>query len=334
LAAIDLFPRRRFVLIKRFVAMAFLALTSVAFAQEYPSRPITFVLPAPPGGATDAIARALADEMGKSMKQAIVVDNKPGATGILGTHAVARAHPDGYTVLVTHATPIAYAPLMMAKVPYNVQRDLAFITEICSAGLVLAVSKDVPARNVKEFVAWARSQKGKVNYGSFGIGSSSHLIAAYLSESHSLDMSHVAYKGEAPMVQDILGGQIPLGIGTLGTMAAHIASGQLKALAVMGEQRLANLPGVPTMAESGFPDPEYKVLGGLVMMAPAGTPAPVLARLEKDARAAIQTAALKARFQVYGLVGLGNSAAEFRRNHEASAPVIQKLIKVSGAKVD
>jgi tripartite-type tricarboxylate transporter receptor subunit TctC len=320
--------------IKTFAAIAALTWTYGAVAQEYPSRPITFVLPAPPGGATDVIARVLADEMGRSMKQTIVVENKPGATGMLGTQAVARADPDGYTVLVTHSTPIAYAPHMMAKVPYDVQRDFAFLTEICSAALVFAVTKDVPANNMKEFVAWAQSQKGKVNYGSFGIGSSSHLINAYLSESHKLDMSHVAYKGEAPMVQDMIGGQIPLGIGTLGTMAPHIASGRLRALAVMGTQRLANLPNVPTMAESGLPDDEYKVLGGLVMMAPAGTPAPVLARLEKEARAAIQTAALKARFQVYGLVGMGNSSAEFRRNYEASTPVIQKLIKVSGAKVD
>jgi tripartite-type tricarboxylate transporter receptor subunit TctC len=319
---------------KTLVAIAALACSSLAVAQDYPSRPITFVLPAPPGGATDAIARVLADEMGKSMKQTIIVDNKAGAGGMLGTQAVARANPDGYTVLVAHSSPIAYAPYMFAKVPYDVQRDLAHITEICSASLVFTVTKEVPAKTMKEFIAWAEKNRGKVNYGSFGSGSSSHLLNAYLSESRKLDMSHVAYKGEAPMAQDMLGGQIHLGIGTLGTMGPHIATGQLRALAVIGEERLKDLPDVPTMAEAGLPDAEYKLLGGLVMMAPAGTPAPVLARLEKEARAAIQSPPLKARFQVYGLVGMGNSAAEFRRNLEASAPIIQKLIKVSGAKVD
>ena len=319
---------------KNFIVIAALACSSLALAQEYPSRPITFVLPAPPGGATDAITRVLADEMGKSLKQTIIVDNKPGATGMLGTQAVARANPDGYTVLVTHSTPIAYAPFMFSKVPYNVQRDFSYITEICSASLVFTVTRDVPATNMKEFVAWAAKNKGKVNYGSFGIGSSSHVLSAYLSESQKLDMSHVAYKGESPMAQDMLGGQIQAGIGTLGTMAPHIATGRLRALAVMGDQRLKDLPNVPTMTEAGFPDAEYKVMGGMVMMVPAGTPPAVLARLEKEARAAIQSPALKARFQVYGLVGMGNSSAEFRRNLDASGPIIQKLIKVSGAKVD
>lgn len=316
------------------IAVAALACSSLGLAQDYPNRPITFVVPAPPGGATDAISRALADEMGKSLKQPIIVDNKPGAAGMLGTQAVARAKPDGYTVLVAHSGPVAYAPHMFSKVPYDVQRDLAPITEICSASLVFTVSKSVPAKDMKEFIAWAGKNKGKVNYGSFGVGSSSHLLNAYLSESHKLDMTHVAYKGEAPMAMDIIADQIQAGIGTLGTMAPFLATGQLRALALVGEQRLKNLPDVPTMAEAGLPDAEYKLLGGMVMMAPAGTPAPILARLEKEARAAIQSTALKARFQVYGLVGMGNSSAEFRRNLEASAPIIQKLIKVSGAKVD
>ena len=166
-------------------------------------------MPAPPGGATDVLARVLAEEMGKSLKQPVIVDNKPGASGMLGGSIVARAQPDGYTLFLSHATPIYYAQYMFSKVPYDVKRDFALITEICSASLVIAVGKDVPARNMKEFVAWAQSQKGKVNYGSFGVGSSSHLLMAHLSESRHLDMTHVAYKGESPMIQDMIGGQIP-----------------------------------------------------------------------------------------------------------------------------
>jgi tripartite-type tricarboxylate transporter receptor subunit TctC len=320
--------------IRAFIAIAALACSTLGFAQDYPTRPITFVVPAPPAGATDALARVLAEEMGKRLKQTIIVDNKPGASGMLGAQAVARAAPDGYTLLLAHSGPIYYAPHMFSKVAYDVRRDFAFITEICSASLVLAVGKDVPVRNMKEFVAWAQANKGKVNYGSFGVGSSSHLMNAHLSESRQLDMSHVAYKGEAPMVQDIIAGQIPVGIGTLGTMAPHIAGGSLRALAVIGEQRLAALPNVPTMADAGFPDAEFKLVGGVLLMAPARTPAPVLARIEKEARAAIQTAAMKARFQAFGLVGMGNSSTEFRRNFEDSVPIIRQLIKVSGAKVD
>jgi tripartite-type tricarboxylate transporter receptor subunit TctC len=262
------------------------------------------------------------------------VDNKPGASGMLGAAAVARAQPDGYTLFLSHATPIYYAQYMFSKVPYDVRRDFAFITELCSASLVIAVNKDVPVRNMKEFVAWAQANKGKVSYGSFGVGSSSHLLNAHLSESRRLDMVHVAYKGEAPMIQDMIGGQIPMAMGTLGTMAPHITAGTLRPLAIIGDKRLPELPNVPTMAEAGFTDEEFKPIGGVMLTAPAKTPAPILEKLEKAARAAVQTAAMKARFQAFGLVGMGNSSAEFRRNFESSGPIIQKLVQVSGAKVD
>jgi tripartite-type tricarboxylate transporter receptor subunit TctC len=319
---------------KKSILLALLMAGGLAHAQDYPTRPITFVLPAPPGGPTDVVARALADEMSKTMKQPIIIDNKPGATGMLGVQSVVRAAPDGYTVLVTHSTPIYYAPYMFAKVPYDVRRDLSFVTEIASGSLVVAVTKDVPVRTMKEFVAWAAANKGKVNYGSYGVGSSSHLMSSYLSSTKNLDMNHIAYKGESLMINDMLGGQIPMAIGTLGTMAPFLASGQLRPLAVIGERRLQNLPNVPTMTEAGFPEPEYQPLAGLMMMVPINTPAPVLARLEKEARAAIQTPALKARFQAFGLVGIGNSSADFRRDFEASGPMIQRLVKVSGAKLD
>lgn len=315
-------------------AVSAVAFSALAFAQDYPTRPITIVVPAPPAGATDVLARVLADEMGRSLKQTIIVDNKPGASGMLGASAVARAAPDGYTLFLSHAAPIYYAPYMFSKVPYDVRRDFAFITELCSASLVLAVNKDVPVRTMKEFVAWAQTNKGKVNYGSFGVGSSSHLLSAYLSESRQLDMSHIAYKGEAPMIQDMIGGQIPMAIGSLGTMAPHIASGSLRPLAIIGDERLAELPKVPTMAEAGFTDAEFKPIGGVLLTAPAKTPPAILARIEKEARAAAQSAAMKARYQAFGLVAVGNSSAEFRRNFEASGPVIQKLVQVSGAKVD
>jgi tripartite-type tricarboxylate transporter receptor subunit TctC len=320
--------------VKALIGIAALACSALAFPQDYPTKAITLVVPAPPGGATDVLARVLADEMGKNLKQPVIVDNKPGASGMLGGSIVARAQPDGYTLFLSHATPIYYAQYMFSKVPYDVKRDFAFITEICSASLVLAVGKDVPARNMKEFVAWAQTQKGKVNYGSFGVGSSSHLLMAYLGESRRLDMTHVAYKGESPMIQDMIGGQIPVGIGTLGSMAPHIASGSLRPLAIIGDSRLSEMPKVPTMAEAGFPDDEFRPLGGVMLTAPAKTPAPILARLEKEARAAVQSTAMKARFQTYGLVAMGNSSAEFRKNLDASGPIIQKLVQVSGAKVD
>ncbi|MNK53238.1 Tripartite tricarboxylate transporter family receptor [compost metagenome] len=320
--------------IQTFVLAAALACSAPGFAQGFPTRSITMVVPAPAGGASDAIARSLADAMGKALGQVIVVDNKPGASGMLATQLVARAPADGYTLLVTHTTPIYYAHHTFSKVPYDVRRDLAFVTHICDASLVLAVHKDVPARNMTEFIAWARSNKGKVSYGSYGVGSSGHLMSSYLGESRQLGMSHVPYKGEAPMIQDLIGGHIPWAFATAGSLSPHFASGQLRPLAVVGEQRLDDLPGVPTLIEAGFRDPEFKIIGGLTMMVAAGTPAPVLARLEKEARAAIQTVQLRARFQVFGLIGVGNSAKEAREGFEASGPVIEKLVRISGAKMD
>ncbi len=318
---------------KTLIGITAIASSAFAFSQDYPTKAITLVVPAPPGGATDVLARVLAEEMGKNLNHSVFVDNYPFAYGMLGGSIVARAQPDGYTLFLSHATPIYYAQYMFSKVPYDVKRDFALITEICSASLVIAVGKDVPARNMKEFVAWAQSQKGKANYGSFGVGSSSHLLMAHLGESRHLDMTHVAYKGESPMIQDMIGGQIPVGIGTLGSMAPHIASGSLRPLAIIGDKRLPELPNVPTMAEAGFTDEEFKPIGGVMLTAPAKTPAPILARLEKEARAAVQTMAMKARFQTYGLVAMGNSSADFRKNLEASGRIIQKLVQVSGAKV-
>jgi len=325
--------------LKAFFAGALVAFGALGgapvFAQDgYPAKTVTLVLPAPPAGATDVLARVFAEELGKRLKTAVIVDNRPGGGGMLGASAVARANPDGYTLLFTHAAPIYYAPYMFSKVPYDVRRDFAFITEICSASLVFGVNKDVPVRNMKEFVAWAAQNKGKVSYGSYGVGSASHLLSAHLSESRRLDMVHVGYKGEAPMIQDMVGGQIPAGIGTLGTMAPHIASGNLRALAVIGENRLSDLPQVPTMDEQGFKDREFKLVGGVMLMAPAKTPPEVLARLEKESREIVQGAAMKARFQAFGLVATGNSSAEFRKNFESSGPLIQRLVVVSGAKTD
>lgn len=304
------------------------------FAQDYPNRTITLVVPAPPGGATDVLARVMADEMGKRLKRTVIVDNKPGASGMLGAGTVARAAPDGYTLLLTHSTPIYYTQHIFSKMAYDSGRDFAFITEVGAANLVLAVNKNVPVHSVKEFISWAQKNKGKVNYGSFGIGSTSHLLAAYLSDTHQLDMSHIAYKGEALMTQDIISGQIPVGIGTPGTMGPHLANGSLRALAIMGNQRQLALPDVPTMPEAGFPDLEYQPAGGVLLLAPAKTPAPILALLEKEARAAVQTPAMQARFQAFGITGIGNSSVDFRKNFDASGPMIQKLVKVSGAKVD
>jgi tripartite-type tricarboxylate transporter receptor subunit TctC len=316
-------------------AAAALACAGHAIAQSYPSKPITMVVPLPPGGAGDALARTMAEEMGKRLKQTIIVDNKPGATGMLGTQAVARAAADGYTVLFTISAPITTMPFIAAKVPYDVKRDLAFISEVCTGSAVLTVNTAlVPAKTMQEFVAWSKQNKGKASYGSFGNGTIAHLMGAYLSQSRDLDASHVPYKGEAPLIQDLVGGQVPWAIVSAGSIAPHLQSGKLRALAIMGDTRLKELPNVPTMSEAGFKDPEFKAIGWIGLLAPAATPAPVLAQLEEAARAAGQTPQMKARFQVYGMDMKASSSADFKRSYEATVPVVEKLVRISGAKAD
>ncbi|NOV24253.1 tripartite tricarboxylate transporter substrate binding protein [Cupriavidus necator] len=320
---------------KLLIGIAAMAFSLLARAEGYPAKPITFVVPAPPGGATDAIARTLAEVMSRRMGQPILVDNRPGAGGMIGAQFVARAVPDGYTLLVTPSAPILTAPYLYAKVPYDVKRDLSLISQICTGQLVLAVNpQKVPVKTVKEFIAWAQQRKGTVTYGSYGVGSAGHLMGAYLSQANKLEMTHAPYKGESPMVQDLIGGQIDWAMGSVGVMAPYLQSGRLRALAVMGDRPLSELPNVPTMSESGFPEPEYRPVGWAALIGPANLPPAVMNRLEQEARAAVQTTEMKARFQVYGLSVLGTTSAAFRRDFDATLPVTERLVRLSGAKIE
>ncbi|MFT4102832.1 MAG: tripartite tricarboxylate transporter substrate binding protein [Burkholderiaceae bacterium] len=292
------------------------------------------VIPAAPGGATDILGRVVAEELGKRLKQTFVVDNRAGASGMIGTQAVANAPPDGYTVLLAYSTPIFYVQHMFSKVPYDVRKDFAFISEIAATSLLLTVNSNVPVRNMKEFMAWAKENKGRLNYGSYGAGSAGHLMSAYLNQSRDLGMTHVPYKSEGPYIQDLAAGNVPWGMGTLGPALPFLKSGKVRVIAVMGPKRLADLPDVPTMAESGFPDPEFNTVAWFTLLAPAGTPKSIVDRLEKESIAAIQSTAMKARLQVFGLDSVQGGAAQFKRDFDASSPIIEKLVKISGAKQD
>lgn len=310
-------------------------LYSVASAQTWPAKPITMVLPFPAGGSADVVGRAMADEMGKRLGQPVVVENRAGASGIVGASYVAKAPADGYTVMFTTTLPIMTNQFVFAKLPYDPRKDFALISQVATGQLVLAVpARSVQAKSVKEFVEWAQQNKGKVNYGSWGVGSAAHLMGAFMSNSRGMEMSHIAYKGEAPMLQDLIGGQVQMAIGSYMSIKPYLESGKLRALAVTGDKRIDGIPDVPTFQQAGLTEPEFRPVGWLVLVAPAATPAPVLARLEKEAIAAANTTAVKARLQVAGLEAMGTTSARFRDDYQTAMPVLERIVKVSGARVE
>jgi tripartite-type tricarboxylate transporter receptor subunit TctC len=311
--------------------LAVLCAQATAHAQSYPARPVTIVVPGAPGGATDAFGRALAQSMSASLGQPVIVENKAGASGMLAAQAVAQAAPDGYTLLLTHAAPIQNAP-HMGKVPYDVRRDFAFIAQIGSAPLMVAIGKGVVAKDMKEFVAWLQQNRGRISYGSYGVGSGGHLISAFLNQSRQLDMAHAAYKGEAQLIQDLIGGHVPWGVLSMGSLAPHLAGGNLRALAITSDSRSQEHPDVPTMAESGFPEPEFRPVGWVGVLAPAAIPGPVLALIEKQVLASLQSPGMTKLLKSYAIEVTGLGAAKFRNEYEATDPIVGRMIEMSGAK--
>lgn len=317
---------------RHFAVATMLAWCSTGMANDYPNRPVTVIVNQAAGGGTDAIARAASEELGKRLGQAFVVENRPGGSGALGFLALARAKPDGYTISISATTPMTYGRYTMTSLPFDPQRDFAYIALLSTIQFVVAVNKDVPAANMKEFLDWAKNNKGKVSYGSYAAGSLGHLICAYLSNTLGLDMTHVPYKGEAPMTQDLVGGQVAWGIASKGTLAPFLANGRLRALAVIGSRRLPELPDLPTMAEIGFPGPEFLPLGGFGVLAPAGAPQAVLDQLEKASLEVARSPKLLSLYQTYGMSLIGNGSSEFRKEIEASWPTIESLVRISGYK--
>ncbi|MCY1220215.1 Tripartite tricarboxylate transporter family receptor [Variovorax boronicumulans] len=315
------------------VAAAFPAASALA-ADEFPSRAMTMVIPSAAGGTLDILGRAMADELGKQLGQPVIVDNKPGAGMVMGTNHIAKAAPDGYTFGLTLTQAVVNNLFLMAKVPYDPRRDLAYISELCTAQVVLVVNASLPVHTAQELLAWAKAHPAKASYGSWGAGSYGHVMGSHLGRTRGVDMTHVPYKGEAPMLQDLVGGQVAWAIGSIGGVRPHLESGRLRALAVTGDQRLEEMPKVPTLAQAGLGDPELKVTGQVLMIAPAATPAPVLARIEKAALASLDTAAVRARLQTLGMVRIGSNSRETRASYDANFPMQEKLIKGLGIKVD
>jgi tripartite-type tricarboxylate transporter receptor subunit TctC len=280
-----------------------------AIAQsEYPSRPVRIVVPSPPGGGTDIVARVLAQHFAKSFGQQFFVENKPGAGNMIGIEAVARSAPDGYTLLMTAST-LALNSVLFKKVPYDPVRDFAPITLTATAPNVLLVHPSVPAQSLAEFIALAKAKPGALSYGTPGIGTSPHLSMELLKSMAGIDLQHVPYKGTAAAVTDVIGGQIAATFANALTAKPQVDAGRVRALAITGPRRIEALPGVPPVAEAGVPG--YEAMQWYGLLAPAGTPAAIVERLNAEALKALRSPEMKERLAADGAEPLGGSPAEF-----------------------
>ncbi len=257
-----------------------------ALAQAYPSKPITFVVPNPPGGVVDTSARLVGDPLAKLLGQPVVIENKGGASGNIAYQQVALAPKDGHTLLISYSAYHVGNPAMFAKLPWA-QKDFVPVALLTAATNVIAAHPSVPAANLKEFIAYAKANPGKLNFASQGNGSLSHVGTALLEQTTGIDMTHVPYKGSGAAIQDVLGGQVQVFMTTPPSVMQHVQAGKLKAFAVTGKTRHPGLPNVPTTAEAGLPGFELEAWVGL--FAPAGTPAAVVQQLTEKVKAALAT---------------------------------------------
>lgn len=300
----------------------------------YPNKPIRFIVPFNPGGATDIVARVLAEAMSKRLGQSIVVENKAGAAGMLGTDQVAKSAPDGYNVLLSLSTSMLINQYLYTKMAYNPQKDLLLLSELASAPVTLVVHPSVPANTMPELLAWVKANKGKVSYGSWGVGSYAHLGGAYMSKTMNADMSHVAYRGEAPMIQELIGGQLQLCFSSAQNTKPFIDNGRLKAIGVTGKARMSVLPNVPTIYEQGVTDDAYAIAGFVGMALPAGTPQAVVDALSAAIQHAAQDPKVKERIDGAGFLPVFSSSDAFSKTYAQAAPVWKALVELAEAKVD
>jgi tripartite-type tricarboxylate transporter receptor subunit TctC len=321
---------------RRFFVSLLLAVVSATLFQPahaaYPDKPVRVVVPFAPGGATDVVARSLARRLSEIWSQAVVVENKPGAGGNIGADLVAKAPADGYTVLLASPAEIVINPYLYAHMPYNPAKDLAPVTKIAAAPLVLVVHPSVPAHDVAELIAWIKSQKAGVSYASSGTGGPQHLAAEQFRLMTGANLVHVPYKGGAPAVNDLLAGQVPMFFAGLPPALPHIKAGTLRALAVTTAARWPSLPDVPTVAESGLPGFNIENWQGIFV--PAGTPPEIVARLAHDIATVAAEKEFADRLTAQGAAPSTMSPAEFTVFVRAESAKYGRLVKESGAKVE
>ena len=318
---------------RRMLVCALLALVpSIAPAQSYPAKPVRIIVPWTAGGTADTLARIMAQRLGESLGQQVLADNRPGASGQIGTDLVAKATPDGHTLLLATTAPNSTAPSLYSKLTYDPMKDFAPISLIALTFYVASVNPAVPVKTIAELVKLAKARPGELNFSSPGNGTPNHLSGEMLKTMAGIQMQHIPFKGSAQAIADVIGGQIPLNFENIAVVLPHIKAGKVRPLGVTSAQRNRYLPDVPTIAESGYPG--FEAVGWFGLMAPAATPRNVLEKLNADSVRILTTPEVSARILGLGAEVKPTTMAEFEAFNRAQIAKWAKVIKDSGARVD
>jgi tripartite-type tricarboxylate transporter receptor subunit TctC len=314
------------------VALALIAAAPSQAADAYPSRPIKLITPYGAGGVIDVIARILADKLSERLGQRVVVENKPGANGIIGADAVAKSPPDGYTLMITTSSTQLNNAAMYASLPYDPQKDFAPISQIAWGSVLLVAAAEFPASDMPHFIALARARGKATTYGSWGVGSSGHLYGELLKRTYALDLVHVVFKGEGPAILELRGGQLDATFASPNAAKPQVLAGAVKALGMTGPRRSPAMPDVPTFGEQGLAG--FELAGYEAVYAPAGTPAPIIARLERELIAIVRLPEVETRLLDLGQIPIASTVAAFEASLREEAPKWHALVRASGARAE
>jgi tripartite-type tricarboxylate transporter receptor subunit TctC len=316
---------------RELICVALMLNASPTFAQSYPAKTIRIVVPYPAGGGVDIAGRAIAQQLAANFGVSVIVDNRPGAGGTIGTEHVAKSAPDGYTLLVSGRGPLAAAPLTNPNLPYVTARDIAAVSNLVTAPYLLSAHPSVPAANARELIALAKAQPGRLNVVSGGASGGQHIAAEEFNLLAHTRMTHVAYKGTAPAITDLIGGHADLGFLDAAALP-QILSGRLKALGVSGTTRYEPLPNVPTIAESGLPG--FVSITWYALLAPAGTPRETIARLNAETVRALAQPDMKAKLLTQGLIATSSTPEKLAADIKADQERLAKLVKATGIQLN
>lgn len=303
-----------------------------ATADDYPSRPVTLIIPFPPGGSTTIVIRSVSDKLGDALGQQIIIDNRAGAGGTVGTRALAKSEPDGYTIGLGYTGTLAIGPNLYSNVGYDPRKDFAAVGRIATAPNTMVVHPSFPAKNIQEFIAYAKANPGKVSYGSAGIGTVSHVCGEYFASTTGIKLVHIPYKGTGPALSDLIGGHIPAAFAPIPATYENAKQGNMRMLAVTSLTRSTLAPEVPTIAEQGVPG--FEAVLRYALVAPAGTPRPIIDKLNKALNIALAGAEVRKRLALEGAEPVPGTPEEYAADLDKEEQLWAKVVKESGAKAN